>query len=265
MSAEKVKYYTCKEISMPNVLDIPMKKIVQLTVNERECIGEFKAKKANILIKSTARTGITIKSRFKSESMLIGINDNYLASVLYRRRSFPIWIVLSVFSGLFGCLTFSGEEDLLFIGLAGWFFCLIFIVLFFTSRTARISFRLADEQDYQILFTSSAVQDTDLMSQFIDRILMNSMNHFENEHDVTTSAPPLPSLTEHDEISTERSGGNQQMGELVQSEANQITFPAATDVAHTTDQNGFEWITTPDGNTFYRPQDSGAEWTAHQN
>ena len=87
---------------MPNILDLPMKKVTQLVVNDRECIGEFTAKRAKITVKSTAKSGITIQSKYKSESMLVGINDNYLASVLYRRRTFPIWIVLSVFSALIG-------------------------------------------------------------------------------------------------------------------------------------------------------------------
>ena len=40
---------------------------------------------------------------------------------------------------------------------------------------ARLSFRLADEQDYDILLASSAVNDSDLMQLFIQKILMNSL------------------------------------------------------------------------------------------
>ena len=40
---------------------------------------------------------------------------------------------------------------------------------------ARLSFRLADEQDYDILLASSAVNDSHLMQLFIQKILMNSL------------------------------------------------------------------------------------------
>lgn len=244
---------------MPNVLDLPMKKVTNMTVNNKECIGEFSAKRATISIRSTAKSGITIQSKYKSESMLIGINDNYLASVLYRRRTYPIWIVLSVFSFFVGLLTFTGEESLVVVGLIGLILSLIFMALFFTSRTARISFRLADEQDYQILLTSGAVQDTNLMSQFISRLLMNSMNHFEEADDSTSVFGS--------ETNTSQSGGTDTVepnDEEPPTGTVSAQPPPVSAVAHTTDQNGFEWHQTTDGVSFFRPEGTQEEWALHQ-
>lgn len=247
---------------MPNILDLPMKKVTQLVVNDRECIGEFTAKRAKITVKSTAKSGITIQSKYKSESMLVGINDNYLASVLYRRRTFPIWIVLSVFSALIGLLAFTDDDTLVMAGAVGWFFCFLFMILFFTSRTARIIFRLADEQDYQILFTSGAVQNTELMSQFINRILMNSMNHFVDEA-IPEVAEATPQLNKP--LATLPTVSNEDT--LVGASAPtplRTPAPPASAEAHAKDENGFEWITTPNGDAFFRPIDSGADWMPHQ-
>jgi hypothetical protein len=57
---------------------------------------------------------------------------------------------------------------------------LVSITLYFYTRIARISFRLADEQDYDILLSSSAVQDSNLMQMFIQKMLMNAMKVEEN-------------------------------------------------------------------------------------
>ena len=79
-----------------------MKKTQSLSISNTVAQVEFTARKANITIISELNKGIQINSRFKSEQTSIGINDNYLASVTYRRRSFPIWIVLGVFSFIVG-------------------------------------------------------------------------------------------------------------------------------------------------------------------
>lgn len=247
---------------MPNILDLPMKKVTQLVVNEKECIGEFKAKGAEITVKSTAKSGITIQSKYKSESMLVGINDNYLASVLYRRRTFPIWIVLSVFSALIGLLAFTDDDTLVMTGAVGWFFCFLFMILFFTSRTARIIFRLADEQDYQILFTSGAVQNTKLMSQFINRILMNSMNHFVDEA-IPEVAEASTHLSKPLDVLPDVSIEDTLLGTSAPTPLRTPAPPASAE-AHAKDENGFEWITTPNGDAFFRPIDSGTDWMPHQ-
>lgn len=246
--------------NMPNILDLPMKKTTQLVVNEKECYAEFTAKRASIRIKSRAKSGIMIQSKYKSESILVGINDNYLASVMYRRRSFPIWIVLSFLSCLLGFLVFAEDEDLFVFGLFGWFFCILFIVLFFTSRTARIVFRLADEQDYQILLTSGAVQDNKVMAKFINRILMNSMNYFEEEDhsnevgEFSTESNPIANLPEH--------ASDDSIYEA--STPFQSHVPNVNEEADASDDNGFEWITRNDGDVFFRPIGSGADWTPHK-
>lgn len=93
---------------------------------------------------------------------------------------------------------------------------------------------------------------------------MNSMNHFEIDEIASNSTQLFTSSTENDDLSTAGSRAIEQMNEQEQSENLQTKFPAVTDVAETTDQNGFEWITTPEGSSFYRVQESGGEWTAHQ-
>jgi mRNA-degrading endonuclease RelE of RelBE toxin-antitoxin system len=40
---------------------------------------------------------------------------------------------------------------------------------------ARLSLRLADEQDYDILFSSSAVKDSKRIQEFIQKVLMNAL------------------------------------------------------------------------------------------
>ena len=157
-----------------------MKKTQSLTISNTVAQAEFTARKANIEIKSELNKGIQINSRYKSEQTSIGINDNYLASVTYRRRSFPIWIVLGVFSFIVGLILLlsaeAGDDGVMITGIILLGCSLVFIGLFFYTRIARISFKLADEQDYDILLASSAVNDSELMQRFIQKMLMNSMN-----------------------------------------------------------------------------------------
>ena len=185
---------------MPNILDIPMKKTQSLSISSTVAEIEFTARKANISIKSELNKGIQINSRFKSEQTSIGINDNYLASVTYRRRSFPIWIALGVFSFIVGLtlLLSAGSEDegLMITGIILLGFSIVFIGLFFYTRIARISFRLADEQDYDVLLASSAVKNSELMQKFIQKMLMNSMNVEEEIQTITLEEQLMTPKTE---------------------------------------------------------------------
>jgi len=162
---------------MPNVLDLPMKKTEDLTISDESAYAVFTARKARIEINSTMNRGIQVNSSYKSEQVSIGINDSYLASVTYKRRSYPIYIIASVFFMIVGLLLVAGSSD--DSGIIGLIVCvvlsLISLILFYYTRMARLSFRLADEQDYDILLASSAVNDSDLMQLFIQKILMNSL------------------------------------------------------------------------------------------
>ena len=185
---------------MPNILDIPMKKTQSLSISNTVAQVEFTARKANITIISELNKGIQINSRFKSEQTSIGINDNYLASVTYRRRSFPIWIVLGVFSFIVGLSLLlsagSGDDGLMITGIILLGFSIVFIGLFFYTRIARISFRLADEQDYDVLLASSAVKNSELMQKFIQKMLMNSMNVEEEIQTITLEEQLMTPKTE---------------------------------------------------------------------
>ena len=166
-----------------------MKKTQSLSISSTVAEVEFTARKAKISIKSELNKGIQISSRFKSEQTSIGINDNYLASVTYRRRSFPIWIILGVFSFIVGLTLLlsagTGDDGLMITGIVLLGFSIVCIGLFFYTRIARISFRLADEQDYDVLLASSAVKNSELMEKFIQKMLMNSMNVEEEIQTIT--------------------------------------------------------------------------------
>ena len=81
---------------MVNILDIPMKKTEDITISDESAYAVFTARKARVEINSTMNKGIQINSSYKSEQVSIGINDSYLASVTYRRRSFPIYLIVSI-------------------------------------------------------------------------------------------------------------------------------------------------------------------------
>ena len=161
---------------MPNILDIPMNRTEDITISDESAYAVFTARKAKVEINSTMNRGIQINSSYKSEHVSIGINDSYLASVTYRRRSFPIYLIVSVLFliiGLISVVVDDGKNLLtLLICLAISF---VSLFLFYYTRMARLSFRLADEQDYDVLLASSAVHDSHLMQLFIQKILMNSL------------------------------------------------------------------------------------------
>jgi len=75
-------------------------------------------------------------------------------------------------------------------------FSIVFIGLFFYTRIARISFRLADEQDYDVLLASSAVKNSELMQKFIQKMLMNSMNVEEEIQTITLEEQLMTPKTE---------------------------------------------------------------------
>ena len=162
---------------MPNILDIPMKKTAVISISSQDAHAKFTAKKAHIEIISKLNKGIQINSRYKSEQTSIGINDNYLASVTYRKRTFPIYMILGILFSISGLITLTSSSD--DVGIIGGLIVLVtglvLVVLYFYTKIARISFRLADEQDYDLLLSSSAVQDSNLMQAFIQKMLMNAM------------------------------------------------------------------------------------------
>ena len=162
---------------MPNILDVPMKKTEDVTISDESAYAVFTARKARIEINSTMNRGIQINSSYKSEQVSIGINDSYLASVTYRRRSFPIYLIISVLFLIVGLISVAAAEGT--SGVLTLLICLaisfVSMFLFYYTRMARLSFRLADEQDYDVLLASSAVHDSQLMQLFIQKILMNSL------------------------------------------------------------------------------------------
>lgn len=206
---------------MPNILDIPMKNTQSLSISSTVAEVEFSARKAKIAIRSELNKGIQINSRFKSEQTSIGINDNYLASVTYRRRSFPIWIVLGVFSSIIGLtLLFAGGDVTMITGIVLLGFSIVFIGLFFYTRIARISFRLADEQDYDVLLSSSAVKNSELMEKFIQKMLMNSMNV---EEEIQTITLEEQLMTPQTEVAEYQPPVQQQVEQPIEQVASQST------------------------------------------
>jgi len=157
---------------MPNVLPMPMTRTKKIEYSENGCIGDFRVKGGGIIIESRPKAGVTIKSEYKSESVFVGINQSYLVSVQYRHRTFPIWLALSIIFGVFGGLFVAISEFV-----AGLFclFGLLFLALFFETKRAKLSFFLADEQDYHILLASKAIKDPKVMSEFVHCILLNSL------------------------------------------------------------------------------------------
>ena len=159
-----------------------MKKTAHISISNQDAHAKFTAKKAHVEIISKLNKGIQINSRYKSEQTSIGINDNYLASVTYRKRTFPIYMILGILFSISGLITLMNSSD--FVGIIGGLIILVtglvLVVLYFYTKIARISFRLADEQDYDVLLSSSAVQDSNLMQAFIQKLLMNAMKVEEN-------------------------------------------------------------------------------------
>ena len=166
---------------MPNILDIPMKKAEIITISGDSAYAKFTARKAYIEINSTLNRGVQINSRYKSEQVSIGINDYYLASITFRRRTFPIYIIVSVFFFLLSCYTlflaldsYDGESEMIF-SLIFFIVSMSCILAYFYTKMARLSLRLADEQDYHLLFSSSAVKDSKRIQEFIQKVLMNAL------------------------------------------------------------------------------------------
>ncbi|MBK30264.1 MAG: hypothetical protein CMB49_06110, partial [Euryarchaeota archaeon] len=183
---------------MPKLLDIPMKKMVHLENRDGYVKATFNARRSHIDIESVLGRGIIIQARKGSETTSIGINDNYLASVTYVRRSFPIWIISFLFFFISGIMIAAGgPNDVGYvIGSMSIIFSLISLVMFFISMIGKISFCLADEQDYEILISSSAVQNPEIMEMFIARILMNSMGN-ESLNDTFNQAQQHPVAQQH--------------------------------------------------------------------
>ena len=90
----------------------------------------------------------------------------------------------------------SGDDGLMITGIIVLGFSIVFIGLFFYTRIARISFRLADEQDYDVLLASSAVKNSELMQKFIQKMLMNSMNVEEEIQTITLEEQLMTPKTE---------------------------------------------------------------------
>ena len=175
---------------MPNILDIPMKKTANISISSNTAHAMFRARKAHIEITSELNKGVQINSRYKSEQTSIGINDNYLASVTYRKRTFPIYMIFGSFLTLVGFILLVSadpgyDQGMMITGIIMLVSGLVSITLYFYTRIARISFRLADEQDYDILLSSSAVQDSDMMQMFIQKMLMNAMKVEEQIETIT--------------------------------------------------------------------------------
>ena len=170
------KFYKCDRLFevMPNVLDVPMKRTENITVSEESAYAVLSARRARIEINSTMNKGIQINSYHKSEQVSIGINDYYLASVTYRKRTYPIYLIMSFIVGFFGIgsIFIGGGPLEIFISV---FLSMVLLIIYFYTRIARLSFRLADEQDYDILLESGAVNDSQLMQLFIQKVLMNSL------------------------------------------------------------------------------------------
>lgn len=177
---------------MPNVLDVPMKRTENITISNESAYAVLSARRARIEINSTMNKGIVINSSHKSEQVSIGINDYYLASVTYRKRTYPIYLIMSFIVGFFGIGSiFIGGGPLEI--LISVFLSMVLLIIYFYTRMARLSFRLADEQDYDILLESGAVNDSQLMQLFIQKVLMNSLKVEGFVSDVKPSEKPIQS------------------------------------------------------------------------
>ena len=111
-------------------------------------------------------------------------------------------------------------------------FSIVFIGLFFYTRIARISFRLADEQDYDVLLASSAVKNSELMQKFIQKMLMNSMN-VEEEIQTITFEEQL--MTPKTEVTEYQPPAQQQIAQPVQQmSAQPVDVPQTQAVAPAT-------------------------------
>ena len=170
----------------------PMKRTENITISEESAYAVLSARRARIEINSTMNKGIQINSYHKSEQVSIGINDYYLASVTYRKRTYPIYLIMSFIVGFFGIgsIFIGGGPLEIFISV---FLSMVLLVIYFYTRIARLSFRLADEQDYDILLESGAVNDSQLMQLFIQKVLMNSLKVEGFVSDVKPSEKPLQS------------------------------------------------------------------------
>ena len=84
----------------------PHEETESISITSEQAYAKFTARKAHIEINSIRNKGIKINSRYKSEQSSIGVNDNYLASVTYRKRTFPIYIIAFVVFLLLG-ITFK--------------------------------------------------------------------------------------------------------------------------------------------------------------
>jgi hypothetical protein len=188
------KFYKCDRLFevMPNVLDVPMKRTENITISEESAYAVLSARRARIEINSTMNKGIQINSSHKSEQVSIGINDYYLASVTYRKRTYPIYLIMSFIVGFFGIgsIFIGGGPLEILISI---FLSMVLLFIYFYTRMARLSFRLADEQDYDILLESSAVSDSQLMQLFIQKVLMNSLKVEGFVSDVKPSEKPIQS------------------------------------------------------------------------
>ena len=178
---------------MPNILDRPMKKTENITISKESAFAVFTAWRARIEVNSTINKGIQINSYYKSEQVSIGINDYYLASVSYRKRAFPIWLVLHFIFAFIGAISifYTNNIELLI-------FCvvisLIFLFIYYYTKMARLSFRLADEQDYDILLESGEVNDSNLMQLFIQKVLMNALKVEGFVSDVKPNEKPIKQI-----------------------------------------------------------------------
>ena len=120
-----------------------------------------------------------------------------LASLTFYSNSFGLSAIslMCLFSSLILLFTVKDVEQLIFAFIFA-IISIIFLVLFFSSKTARLSFRLTNEQDYHILLGGSAISKHKKINKFIQKALQNSLkvmngNEISNHSQSVRKGPPL--------------------------------------------------------------------------
>ena len=183
---------------MPNVIDIPLTDLENLEISPNKAYVKFRKNQSEIEVSSEVGKGIIIESKHKSELGSIAINDNFLASLTFYSKSFPFYLAMSLiclFSTLILLVTATDVEQLI-IAFIVLIISIIFIILFFTSKTARLSFRLTNEQDYHILLGGLVISKHKKINKFIQKALQNSLkvmngNGMSNHSQSVRKGPPL--------------------------------------------------------------------------
>ena len=144
----------------------------------------------------------------------------------------------------------------------------LFIGIYFYTKMARLSFRLADEQDYDILLSGGAVKDSESMQLFIQKILMNALKVEDNIDGSSLSRGQIQVMGNNDHtfvppVLQPTPPPNYPQVQVPQQGAQ--TTPSQQDqpvssIVGVASGDGYEWL-DHDGIKWHRVENSGSEWT----